>query len=270
MPPAEPLPIQPPAPRQALPAQARRHRSDTPVEYPESDGRPMSESTLHRRAEVDLIGPLEGHDWAQPGTFLGGDLMMFFEEGNPHKSVSPDVFVAFGELPEPPRPIWLVWEEGKLADFVLEVKSKTTRSDDEERKKKTYAQLGVTEHWQFDPIGDYLDPVLDSQRLRSEGHYERIALEAGPENSLVGRSEVLGLELRLEGERLRLFDPKAGGCLLTRQELADGKREQDARLRDREASSREKDLVIQESARAHAAAQRRIAELEQRLLVPGS
>lgn len=241
MPPAESQPAQPA--RRRTPPVPRPRRVPVPVEYPESDGKPMAESIIHLRVAIDVITPLQDRYRGRLDAFVGGNLMMYYEEGNPRRSVSPDVFVTLGVPSEPPRPIWKVWEEGKLADFVLEVTSKTTQGNDEGPKKRLYQRLKVSEYWQFDPTGDYLDPKLKGQRLEPDGQYAPIALEEF-EKGLLGHSAVLGLELRLEDDRLRFFDPEAGAYLLT---------------------SAEKSLAIAELNRDRLAAERRVAELERRL-----
>ena len=248
MPPAESQPAQPA--RRRAPPVPRPRRVLVPVEYPESDGKPMGESTLHIRTAIDAITPLQDRHRGRLDAFVGGNLMMFFEEGNPRRYVSPDVFVAFGVPSEPPRATWKVWEEGKLADFVLEVTSKTTRGNDEGSKKRLYQRLEVSEYWQFDPTGDYLNPKLKGQRLGSGGRYVGIALEEFGEG-LRGHSAVLGLELRLEDDRLRFFDPEAGEYLLTSEE--------------KEAVIRKQGAAMAELNRARLAAERRVAELERRL-----
>ena len=241
MPPAESRPAKPT--RLRAPPVPRLRQTPVPVEYPESDGKPMGESTLHIRAAIDAMTPLQDCYRGRLDAFVGGNLMMYYDEGKPRRHVSPDVFVAFGVPSEPPRPTWKVWEEGKLADFVLEVTSKTTRGNDEGSKKRLYQRLGVSEYWQFDPTGDYLSPKLKGQRLGPDGRYVGIALEEF-EDGLRGRSAVLGLELRLEDDRLRFFDAKAGKYLLT---------------------SEEKSLAMAELNRARDAAEQRAAELERRL-----
>jgi len=241
MPPAESQPAQPA--RLHTPPAPRPRRVPVPVEYPESDGKPMGESTIHIRAAIDAITPLQDRHRGRLDAFVGGNLMMYFEEGNPRRHVSPDVFVALGVASEPPRPTWRVWEEGKLADFVLEVTSKTTRTNDEGPKKRLYQRLEVSEYWQFDPTGDYLHPKLKGQRLGPDGRYVGIALEKFDEG-LRGRSAVLGLELRLQDDRLRFFDPEAGCYLLTAEE---------------------KEAAMEELDRARLAAEQRVAELERLL-----
>ena len=224
-------------------AKPPRRQVPTSIEYPESDGKPMSETPIHWHATVDFAHPLMDRYAARPDAYVGSDMLMYYEEGNSTKRVSPDVFVAFGPSREPQRRTWLVWKEGKAADFVLEVTSNSTRRKDEGFKADLYGQLGVTEYWQFDPTGDYLFPTLKGRRLGPEGVYEAIDLEPRY-GGLAGFSAVLGLELHPEGECLRLFDPELGDFLPNYAEAV--------AQRDAEAATRR-------------AAEARIAELERQL-----
>ena len=54
--------------------------------------------------------------------YVSGDLLIYYEEGNPRVAVAPDVFVVFG-VEDRMRMSYKVWEEGKGPDFVLEVAS---------------------------------------------------------------------------------------------------------------------------------------------------
>ena len=125
-----------------------------PSDYPESDGKPMAETPKHWSATVDAALPLKEFYRDRPDVYVGSDMMMYFREGDPRRSVSPDVFVALGVPKLPERRVWLTWLEGKLADFVLEVTSKSTRRVDEGRKARLYEELGVSEYWQFDREGE--------------------------------------------------------------------------------------------------------------------
>ena len=71
------------------PARARR------VHYPESDGKPMGETDLHRDLMTDLIFALK---WFLRSTqaYVAGNLFIYYEEGNPRAAVAPDVFVVLG------------------------------------------------------------------------------------------------------------------------------------------------------------------------------
>ena len=249
MPTTQPVPDHHHAPRTRLAKPPRRQPLGL-VDYPESDGKPMSETPIHWHATVDFAHPLMDRYAARPDAYVGSDMLMYWQEGNPGKRVSPDVFVAFGPDKMPPRRIWKVWEEGVAANFVLEVTSRTTRRRDEAYKAELYRSLGVTEYWQFDPTEDYLSPSLKGRRLRPDGTYEPVALEER-DSGLAGCSEVLGLELRPDGHALRLFDPALGEFLPNSKEKS----------RIIEAVKAERDA----EAAARRTAEARIAELERQL-----
>ena len=183
------------------------------IKYPTRDGKPMAETDLHRRDLTDTIQTLEDRFADRPRVYVSGNLMLCYEEGNPRKHVAPDVLVAFDVPKEPNRDHYLVWVEGKAPDFVAEITSKSTKKEDQKTKFETYRDLlRVTEYFLFDPRAEYLKPPLQGFR-RVGGDYVSI-------EPIAGRlpSEVLGLHLERDGERLRLFDPATGQYLLTRLE----------------------------------------------------
>jgi Uma2 family endonuclease len=178
------------------------------VHYPESDGKPLAESDFHFEVIIDLIHALQDHYAGQPDMYVTGNLLLYYVEGDPRKSVSPDVFVTWG-ISEGRRKNYLLWKEGRAPGFVIEVTSDTTRKEDLGKKKDLYLQLGVEEYILFDPLGDYLHPRLQGHRL-VQGRYQPIPLEA--DGSLLSRTT--GLRLRIEGENLRLIDEATGERLL--------------------------------------------------------
>ena len=190
--------------------QQRRTRE---VEYPTTDGRPMGETEHHIDELIDTLTVLR--DWfaAAPNVYVGGNMLLFYEEGNRRKHVSPDIFVT-REIPKKPkREYYLVWKEGKAPDFVAEITSRTTKREDEKKKLILYRDvLRVPEYFLFDPRAEYLDPPLQGFRLVA-GDYVPIA----PINGRLP-STVLGLHLERDGQNLRLYDPVAGQRLLTRFE----------------------------------------------------
>ena len=198
-------------------------------DYPESDGKPMAETPIHWHATVDAAQPLHEFYRDRSDVYVGSDMMMYYREGDIRACVSPDVFVAFGVPKLPERRVWRTWVEGKLADFVLEITSLGTRREDEVTKKGLYAELGVREYWQFDPEGDYLEPTLQGRRLGSDGQYRTLTPQK--RDGALCHGSLLGLELRLEGERLRFFDPRRRGYLATPRETAETLRGAEAALR---------------------------------------
>ena len=177
------------------------------IEYPTSDGQPMAETTLHRRIMTDLIQGLERRFRDAPDVWVGGNLFFYFEQGRPQAVVAPDVLLVKG-VRKWDRPIYKLWEEGRVPSLVVEVTSDNTRDEDLSKKKRIYQRLGVEEYFLFDPYGDYLEPRLQGQRLEG-GRY--VSMTPQPDGSLA--SSTTGLILRPEGERLRLVDPAAGPLL---------------------------------------------------------
>ena len=216
------------------------------VDYPDSDGKPMAESDIHLRAMMDAILSLRDRYAHRGDVYVGGNMLMYYVEGNRNVSVSPDVFVAFGPSREPLRDVWKTWEEGKLADFVLEIASKTTHGRDEVEKRLLYQRLGVTEYWQHDPTGRYIDP-LKRHRLNDCGEYERLPLATTPEGMPCGESDLLGLHLCLDSDgRLRLFDPATGEFLLTHDETKHELAEERHLSAQKDRELEDKDRIIEQ------------------------
>ena len=115
-----------------------RSATKRPVEYPTSDGKPMAETDVHRKDMVDLIATLEDYFAADPKVYVSGNLLLFYEEGNKRKHVAPDVLVVRGVPKLPFRKYYLLWEEGRGPDLVIELTSKTTRKEDREKKLVLY------------------------------------------------------------------------------------------------------------------------------------
>ena len=207
-----------------------------PSDYPERDGNPMAETPIHWLATGEATYPLRAFFRERSDVYVGSDMLMYYVEGDPRHSVVPDVWVAFCVPKLPERRTWLMWLEGKGPDFVLEITSRWTKREDEGRKKKLYEQLGVREYWQFDPTGDYLDPILKGRELGPDGAYRNLVLEE--RGGARCFASLLGLELRLEGKRLRYFDPARDAYLLTFDEQHDAVRTAEARIAELERQLR--------------------------------
>ena len=237
-----PLPVPPAAaplsPAVPLLPAALRPAPTSQVEdplYPSSDGQPMAENTWQFEVMVDSAAALRSRYRRNPDVFVGGDLLMYYERGDPTRRVAPDVFVIFG-VPDHHRMSYRLWDEGKAPDFALEVASESTWREDVGRKRDLYAKLGIGEYWLFDPQGEFFDPPLRGLVLQN-GEYGE--LPGRMENGVrVLRSRVLGLDLRAEGSALRFRDPVTGEDLRTLEE-ADARGDQEAAARQRaEAAKR--------------------------------
>ena len=160
----------------------------------------------------------------------------------------PDLLVAFDVDPQAYHATrgYLITEQGKPPDFVLEVASPSTAKVDVEEKPADYAGLGILEYWRFDETGDSHGVRLAGDRLVN-GQYEPIPIEELPDGSLQGYSPVLNVYLRWEpvqGEQgmLGWYDPETGQHIPTL--LA----EREGRLQEREGRLRAEARMEQEQA----------------------
>ena len=234
------------------------------VDYPSSDGQPMAESEFQLIPLIDAIAALRSHYAHREDVYAVGNMFLYYEEGNPRAVVAPDAFVVVG-APKHIRHSYKLWEEPKAPDFVLEVTSRSTRTQDLGRKRELYASLGVGEYWMFDPTGDYLAPRLQGFRLHG-GDYRPLPSVTLVDGGLSLHSEALGLAVRLEaGERLRFHDPATGQDLLSYEEAQVRVHEAQVRIREEHTAHQATKARLEEEAAARRAAEARIAELEAHL-----
>lgn len=208
------------------------------VEYPDSDGLPMAENEFQLRSILYSNSALANYYRDRDDVYVVGNLLLYYEpsprRGVPGKSVAPDLMVVQGASKQM-RSSYVLWEEPKSPDFVLEVASASTYQADQGSKRDIYERLGVLEYWLYDPKGEYLDPPLQGFRL-VEGQYEPISTTERTEGTLVASSDVLGLELRLYPEgRFRFHDPASGQDLLSLDEAEERLRQTQDRLQESEA-----------------------------------
>lgn len=216
----------------------------TEIYYPESDGKPLGETKVHIIQLLELLFALRVFFRDDPNVYVGGDMLIYFVEGIPTKFVVPDIFVVKGIAKRPSRRTFKIWQEGKSPDVVIEVTSASTRREDTDTKRALYERLGVSEYFIFDPLGEYLDPVLRGFHL-VEGSFAPLA-------DAPLKSQALGLELRVADQHLGLYDPARGEYLpLPEEERA---RAEEAELSRSQAEAR--------AARAEAELARLREELE--------
>jgi Uma2 family endonuclease len=147
----------------------------TEEELPSDDGIPME--TQRHKLQMDLlVDPLS--DWlSQENAFVGGNMFVYFspQQVKTHDYRGPDVFVVL-DVPRRERKSWVVWEEGKAPDVVIELLSASTAEFDRQEKKTIYQnRLRVPEYFWFDPFNP---ENLAGFSLR-DGVYEPIQLEDG-------------------------------------------------------------------------------------------
>ena len=219
--------------------------------YPSSDGKPMADNTWQVRTMLAQYGMLHTRYVNDPNTFVAVALLLYYTEGEPADVVAPDLFVSYG-VPNRDRDWYKVWEEGKVPDFALEVSSEESAEDNLGRNMETYARIGIAEYCVYDPKGGLHFPRLQLFRLAGgeAGVYERVKWSGDTDRSLAIPSESLGLELRFEDDRLRLWDPVSREYLLECAEehaewLKERVRYRDVCARRIAAEQRERELELE-------------------------
>ena len=179
--------------------------------YPSEDGEPMADDMWQGDAMLNAFFDIGA---AHPGALVAAAILVYPEEGNVDNRISPDVLVAFG-LGTHNRGAYMVWEEGKPPDWVLEVATPRSEAADRGYKWNYYAAMGIPEYWLFDAKGDVYPP--GTPRLQGlglvDGEYRPLASRL-VDGELVIRSEVLGLDVLVDGDLLRFREPATGEDIL--------------------------------------------------------
>ena len=195
----------------------------------------LSETGLHHHPKQFLSNP--------ETTIVSGDKYITARRGGDRKF--PDLLVAFGVDPVAYRDTnaYIISEQGKPPDLVLEIASQRTGHLDVGEKREFYQGLLIPEYWRFDATGEFHGARLAGDRLVN-GRYQPIDIAELAGGVLQGHSEVLNLDWRWDNGQLGCHDPATGLHIATfESERARADREHSARV----------------------AAEARIRELEQRL-----
>ena len=154
--------------------------------------------------------------------------------------LNPDLLIAFNADPQlyDDNNGYIISEQGKPPDFVLEVASSGTGRRDIGVKRNGYEAWGIPEYWRFDKTGQYHRTRLAGDRL-VDGQYQPIPIETLEDGSLQGYSAVLHLNLRWEDGQLGWYDSDMGLHIVRFDDLKDlieeersrADNERDARLR---------------------------------------
>lgn len=198
----------------------------TQDELPCDDGVPM-ESERHKLQMDLLIYPLKPWLERHPeGGYVGGNMFVYFSLAQVRNQDfrGPDVFVAPG-VPRGERKSWVVWEEGKSPDVVIELLSEQTAARDKGEKRLIYQnQLKVAEYFWFDPF--------DPDDWAGFGLHQGVYRSLSPDEQGRLPSERLGLTLcrwqgvyeGVEATWLRWATPE-GELLPTEREALEAERQ---------------------------------------------
>ena len=161
-------------------------------------------------------------------TIVGAELFIVAHRGYRPRRV-PDLLIALDADPElyDEQNGYIISDQGKPPDFVLEVASRSTAKIDTIDKRREYAELGIPEYWRFDHTGESHGARLAGDRLVGQ-RYEPIQLEELSPEVVQGRSKVLNLILRWDNGDLHWIDPA------TNEHIPTFDAEREGRLAERE------------------------------------
>jgi Uma2 family endonuclease len=149
----------------------------TQDELPYDDGVPME--TQRHKLQMDLLlETLQPWLAIRPDGYAGGNMFLYYSMAQVRNQdyLGPDVFVAV-DVAKGERKSWVVWQEEKGPDVVIELLSPSTAQYDKTQKKRLYEQqVRVPEYIWFDPF----NPDDWSGFRLMGGRYEPLAVdEAG-------------------------------------------------------------------------------------------
>jgi hypothetical protein len=187
-------------------AEAALLASESQEEIDERDA--MAEGDEHLDAKMEVRDTLRAFYQRQARRiYVGAEIKVFYPG---EKGFTPDV-LAVTDVDPGPRTCWMVSRERKGIDLALEIHFLGNRRKDLVTNVARYASLGISEYFVY----DIPRAQLRGYRLPPSGPrgYEIVRPKRGRH-----RSEVLDLELALEGGRLRFYAGTAE--LVTAAELA--------------------------------------------------
>ena len=154
----------------------------------------------------------------------------------------PDLLVAFDVDPDAfeRSNAYVIEEQGKPPDFVLEIASPSSRRRDLVTKRAAYAELEIPEYWRFDELAKRRPRKLSGDRL-SGGEYRPLPTELLAGGVVQGYSPVLDLHLRWDEGRLVWHDPATGRPIASLAE------EREARMSDERAEVERGGRILAES-----------------------
>ena len=157
----------PPVPPRLSPVDFTREKAQADAEglvLIDSDGIPM-DSYWHRACMNLLIEQVEYHLRDRSDYFVGGNMFVYYSvtQARNLDFRGPDFFYVSNTPREPMRRHWVVWEEGRTPDVVIELASESTRAEDYGTKFAIYRdRLQVGNYFIYDPE----TRVLDGWQLR--------------------------------------------------------------------------------------------------------
>ena len=178
----------------------------------------------------------------------------------------PDVLIAFGINAQAyrARAHYVIDEQGKPPDFVMEIASESTAEVDTGPKRDDYAALGIPEYWRFDSSGEYYKTTLAGDRLAGD-RYEPIEITVLQDGRHQGYSRMLNLILEWNDGDLNWINPDSPRPITTMEQERQGRLAAEARTEEEREGRRAAEARAKEERESRLAAEARTSELEEEL-----
>ncbi|MFO0926513.1 MAG: Uma2 family endonuclease [Gemmataceae bacterium] len=168
----------------------------SPIDYPDSDGKPMSDNTLQFHWIQLVAGNLMAQYRERADVFVAGDLLWYPVEGEATIRTAPDALVVMGRPPGY-RGSYRQWEEdGVPVTVAFEVLSPNNTPREMADKLIFYDEHGVDEYYVIDPDHHDLEVYV-----RGQATLRRIRKVDG------FVSPRLGIRFDLSGPELVIYRP---------------------------------------------------------------
>ena len=216
------------------------------------DPEPVEDAMQQELTIEYIVGALRSHFRHRDDVLVSGAAgFLCYDRTNLNARVVPDCLVAFGVAAAAirDRNAYLIWEAGKPPDFVAEVASESTASNDLGHKRDLYARLGIQEYWRFDATGGslYGSPLVGERLV--DGEYQRYELHTDADGDIWAHSALLDLDFRWDGDMFRVRDSVSGEDMRTLSEESEARLATEARAMAAEARA----MAAEAQARAMAA-----------------
>lgn len=209
------------------------------IVYPESDGKPIGESTIQFDYIVLIKAGLDYLFSHRTDVFVASDLFWYPVKGHPEIVTAPDIYVVFGR-PKGDRASYRQWQEDHIApQVVFEIWSPSNNLAEKRDKLKFYNQYGALEYYAFDPQTGQLEGWE-----RRNGQLEPIAeMQNWVSPRLQIRFEVFGKELQVyrpDGQVFVNYEVMAQRAEAAQQRATEAERQLESLL----AKLREKNIDL--------------------------
>lgn len=226
-------------------------------DYPDDDGKPMSDNTLQYDWISILKWSLEFQYADAPDVFVAGNLLWYprrklpGEKGYPPRT-APDAMVVFNR-PKGYRGSYRQWLENDLPPTVVfEVWSPGNDADEMDEKRQFYDDYGVEEYYLIRPLPK--KPATAEGRHRANGRLVGIPSING------WVSPRLGIRFEMARGQLRIFHPDASLFTDPLEKARQVGEERKRAERERKRAAQNRRTAAAESKRAEAESRRAESE----------